>query len=101
MIAAHERMSIYGGLRDKAKAFIFLGVPHRGADSAFWLEFVVGLSKITHVRFKGNDKFVKALGKNSSTFAVISNQSVERLQSDSISIRTFYESEKMGNLTVC
>lgn len=100
MILAHERMDIYGGLRDKAKAFIFLGVPHRGADAAFWLDFVVELSKITQLGFKGNNRFVDALKANSPTFAAISTQSNERFQSPLISIRTFYESEKMGNLTV-
>ena len=36
MIVAHERSTIYQKMLDKVKAFVFLAVPHRGSDLAFW-----------------------------------------------------------------
>lgn len=101
MIQAHLKADIYGGLLDKVISFIFLAVPHRGADTAFWLELFANLSKIAHLGFKGNKKFAKALRANSPKFAEISAQSAGLIQSASISIRTFYEDVRMANLMVC
>lgn len=99
MIAAHERMAVYSKLRDSVKAFIFLAVPHRGSDHAFWLKYLVDLSKI--LGLSGNTNFVDALRANSETLTAISTQSVERIQSDKISIKTFFETDRIRNLMVC
>jgi len=98
MIVAHERSYIYGDLRDKAKAFVFLGVPHKGSDFAFWYTSVIELSEFAQLGFRGNPKFAAALRTNSEKFANISYQSVERLHD--IDIRTFYESDKLHNQLV-
>ena len=100
MIAAHERETIYGDLRDKVQAFIFLGVPHRGADLAFWYQYLTEISKLFRLGFAGNLKFIAPLKRNSEIFANISAQSIGRLQSQSIDIRTFYESDKLLNQLV-
>ena len=100
MIVAHERSTIYRKMLDKVKGFIFLAVPHRGSDLAFWYTWVTELSKFAQVGFAGNANFVAALKSNSKTFADISAQSIERLQSPTIKIRTFYESDRIGNQLV-
>lgn len=100
MIVAHERSDFYGDLHDKVVAFVFLGVPHKGSDLAFWHKFVIELSKFAQLDLRGNSNFAAALETNSERFAKISSQSVERLQSPSIDIRTFYESDKCHNLLV-
>lgn len=100
MILAHERSTRHGDLRDKVQAFVFLGVPHRGSDLAFWYTYVINISKIAQLGFAGNPKFVAPLERNSEIFANISTQSIERLQSPFIDIRTFYESDKLHNQLV-
>jgi len=100
MIVAHERSYFYGDLHDKFVAFVFLGVPHRGSDLAFWHKFVIELSKFAKLDLTGNPNFAAVLETNSARLANISSQSVERLQSPSIDIRTFYESDKFHNLLV-
>ena len=100
MIVAHERSTIYGEMLDKVKAFVFLAVPHRGSDLAFWYNLVTKLSKLAQLDFAGNANFVAALESNSKVFADISTQSIDRLQSPSIDIRTFYESDRLGNQLV-
>ena len=100
MIIAHERSSKFGDLRDKVQAFVFLGVPHKGSDLAFWYKYVIEVSTNLQMGFAGNPNFVAHLQKNSETFANISTQSIERLQSPTIDIRTFYESDKILNQLV-
>jgi hypothetical protein len=102
MIIAHERSNIFGDLHDKVVAFVFLGVPHRGSDLAFWHKFVIELSKFAQLDLRGNPNFAAVLETNSARLADISSQSVERLQSPiiDIDIRTFYESDKFHNILV-
>ncbi|KAI9713377.1 MAG: hypothetical protein M1812_006655 [Candelaria pacifica] len=97
MIIAHERSSKFGDLRDKVQAFVFLGVPHKGSDLAFWYKYVIEVSTNLQMGFAGNPNFVAHLQKNSENLANISTQSIERLQSPTIDIRTFYESDKILN----
>src|SRR2546421_639887 len=98
MILAHERLSYYGHLLASIKAVVFFGVPHRGADLAFWLEFPARLLKYGQLGFGGNTAHLSALKKNSTMFASISGSFIER--GSHLRIRTFYETEKMGNQLV-
>jgi hypothetical protein len=78
---------------------VFFGVPHRGADIAYWGNFAANLLKITQLGFGTNTRFVEALKRNSAIFAEISQQFIER--GDHLPIRTFYETEKLLNQLVC
>lgn len=98
MILANERSDYYGKLLDSIKAVIFMAVPHRGADLAFWAAFAARLVKDVQLGFRGNPAFVEALQRNSRACADISRQFVGR--SAKLSIRTFFETEKMGNQLV-
>lgn len=77
---------------------MFLGVPHRGADLAYWATFGAKLLQLGQLGFGTNPNFVDALQKNSQEFANISAQFVERAVP--LSIRTFYETERIGNQLV-
>ncbi|KAE8373282.1 hypothetical protein BDV26DRAFT_297061 [Aspergillus bertholletiae] len=46
LILAHERSSIYGHLLDCVRGLVFFGVPHRGADLAYWGTFAANLLNI-------------------------------------------------------
>lgn len=98
MILAHERSSHYSHLLASMKAVVFFGVPHRGADLAFWLQFPARLLEYGQLGFRGNTTYVSALKRNSPTFASISDSFIER--GSHLIIRTFYETEKMGNQLV-
>lgn len=100
MVIAHERSKQFGHLLDKVAALVFLGVPHRGSDLAFWDKWVIELSRFARLKLGGNENFAAVLKRNSARLADISEQCVERLQSDSVDIRTFYESNRLLNLLV-
>jgi hypothetical protein len=93
LILAHERSGIYGQLLDCVRGVVFFGVPHRGADLAFWGSFAANLLKITQLGLGTNTTFVEALQRNSNTFAQISRQFTER--GAKIQVRTFYETERL------
>ena len=98
LILAHERSRRYAGLLTCVKGCLFLGVPHRGADSAYWGKFAADLLSIPQLGFSGNTNFLNALKSNSPTLADISQQFIER--SSQLEIRTFFETEKVGNQLV-
>ena len=98
MIIAHERSKVYGPMLEKVQGSVFFGVPHRGSDVAYWATFAATLLKYGQIGFGTNVTYVASLQRNSQTFADISQQFVER--SSNISIRTFYETEKMLNQLV-
>ena len=98
MILAHERSGSYGDLLGCVKALVFFGVPHRGADLAYWATFASTILQITQLGFATNTNFVIALQKNSPAFAQISEQFIER--GAKLKIRTFYETEKLYNRLV-
>ena len=100
MIVAHERSMIFYELLNKIRAVVFLGVPHKGSDLAYWATFLTELLKFGQLGFVGNSNFVAALKANSPVFASISSQSTERLQSAAVDIRTFYEANRLGNQLV-
>lgn len=93
LIIAHERHSIYGPILDSARALVFFGVPHRGADVAYWSTFAASVSKTLQLGLGTNRSFVKALQKNSPSFAAISNSFIERAAL--LKIRTFYETDRL------
>jgi hypothetical protein len=98
MILANERSKYYGDLLLHVRAVVFLGVPHRGSDIAFWATFAANILRYGQVSLRTNPTYVKALQKNSPTFANISTQFVDR--AEQLLIRTFYETERMGNQVV-
>jgi hypothetical protein len=98
MILAHERSNYYGDLLQHVRAAVFLGVPHRGSDVAYWATFAANILQFGQLGLRTNPAYVKALQRNSPTFANISTQFVERAAL--LSIRTFYETERMGNQVV-
>ena len=98
MILAHERSTYYGELLQHVRAAVFLAVPHRGSDVAYWATFAANILQFGQLGLGTNPAYVKALQRNSPTFANISTQFIERAAS--LSIRTFYETERMGNQVV-
>lgn len=100
LILAHERSSDthYRNILDNTKAIAFLGVPHRGADAAWWFGFAASSLQgatlgMTHTAL------VKDLQKASPTLATISKQFVDR--GKSLKIYTFYETRKLSGVVVC
>lgn len=98
MVLANERPDHYEKLLHSIKASVFMAVPHRGADIAFWATFAARLLRNAQLGFGGNPAYVKALQRNSKQCADISRQFVGR--SSKLSIRTFFETEQMGNQLV-
>lgn len=98
MILANDRSSQFGGLLQQVKAIVFFGVPHRGSDLAYWASFATRLVEYGVLGFRGNHSYVSALQKNSQPFKDISSQFIERAAP--LNIRTFYETERMGNQLV-
>jgi triacylglycerol esterase/lipase EstA (alpha/beta hydrolase family) len=54
IIIAHERLSVYGNLLQNVRATVFLGVPHRGSDAAYWALFATRLLQFGQVGFGTN-----------------------------------------------
>jgi hypothetical protein len=94
MILAHERANIYKEILDSIHSVVFFGVPHRGADQAYWAEFAATVVKVSQLGFGTNTNFVRDLKRNSSAFATIAQQFIER-GAQLRQIRTFYETEKL------
>lgn len=98
MILANEQSDHYEKLLDCIEASIFMAVPHRGADIAFWAAFAARLLRNAQLGFGGNPVYVEALQRNSRTCGDISRQFVGR--STKLKIRTFFETKQMGNQLV-
>ena len=98
LIIAHENEAIYGNLLLAVNAVIFLGVPHRGSDVAFWGTFLARLGKALQLGFGTNTNFITALQRNSATFSEIARQFTPRTAD--LKIRTFYETEKLAGQLV-
>ncbi len=99
LILAHERSSDPGfrDILDNTKAIAFLGVPHKGSDSAWWANFAANALKAASIGFTTNNALVADLRKDSSALSTISKQFIERGRD--LSIYTFYERLKlMGTL---
>ena len=93
-----EKADEYGDLLKSVRGSVFLGIPHRGADVAYWANFPAKLLKYGLGGYGGNTAFPNASEKDSQTLRDISEQFVKRAAP--LKIRTFYETEKLGNLLV-
>jgi hypothetical protein len=97
MVLAHTRKK-YTDLLGSIKASMFFAVPHRGADIAYWGAFAASLLHKVQLGFGTNSAFLEDLQRNSTAFAQISKDFVER--GAELLIRTFYETVMMGNQLV-
>lgn len=93
MVIAHERSNEYGELLGSVKAAMFFGTPHRGCDAAYWGAYAANVLKISQLGRGTNTSFISALRRNSTEFANISQQWIERAAP--LKIRTFYETERL------
>lgn len=100
MITAWNQSSNYSQLLTSVRGLVFFGVPHRGADIAYWAGLPASLLDHTLVGFGGNTNFLNALKRASPTWREISIQFIERA-SPPLLIRTFFETERLGNILVC
>jgi hypothetical protein len=100
LILAHERSSDthYRNVLDNTKAIAFLGVPHRGADAAWWFSFAASSLKGATLGVSTHTALVKDLQKASPTLATISKQFIDR--GKSLKIYTFYETRKLSGIVV-
>lgn len=92
MILAWQNTNVYGNLLNSVYGCIFLGVPHRGADMAYWANLPAKLLEYGLMGYGGNNAFLGALEKNSHTWPEISRQFVQR--AEGLKIRTFFESQR-------
>ncbi|KAI9855703.1 MAG: hypothetical protein M1813_009665 [Trichoglossum hirsutum] len=98
LVLAHERSSHYGDLLDSVHGCVFFGVPHRGADTAYWLNFAASILKVAQLGTGTNTNYLAPLQRNSAAFADISQQFIER--GGPLQIRTFLEGEKTSGLKI-
>jgi hypothetical protein len=93
------RMTHYRNILDNTKGIAFLGVPHRGADAAWWFSFAASSLKGATLGMSTHTALVKDLQKASHTLATISKQFVN--EGKSLKIYTFYETRKLSGIVVC
>ncbi|KAI9889405.1 MAG: hypothetical protein M1814_005341 [Vezdaea aestivalis] len=100
LILAHERSSdpFFKDIVENTKAIAFLGVPHKGSDSAWWANFAACALKASSIGLSTNTTLVADLKKDSSTLNDIQNQFIDRTQD--LKIYTFYEKQKLFGVVV-
>lgn len=98
MILAKQNSDRYGELLEKISGCLFLGVPHRGADLAYWATIPAKIVEHLSMGFLGNTQFIASLRRSSGIWRSISNDLLHR--GERIDIRTFYETNKVGNQIV-
>ena len=100
LILAHERSSdpVFKDILINTKAIAFLGVPHKGSDSAWWANFVANALKGASIGLATNNALVADLRKDSSALSTISKQFIERGRD--LSIYTFYERLRLKGVLV-
>lgn len=100
LILAHERSSdpIFKDVLMNTKAIAFLGVPHRGSDSAWWAHFAAYALKGASIGLTTNNALVADLRKDSSALSTISKQFIDRGRD--LHIYTFYERLKLKGVLV-
>ena len=89
---------MYGDVLKSVQGMVFFGVPHRGADPAFWQEFVDCLFRASLMGSRGDiaraTKFTAGpLQGNSEVLADTSQQFVQLAVQ--LHVRTFYEGKKV------
>ena len=77
-----------------AKAIIFMGTPHRGANVASWANFAAQALKALQMGTTTNTSLLSDLKGNSETLKQISQQFVER--GSTLKMKTFYETKKLN-----
>lgn len=100
LILAHE-CSFDEDKRDilaSTRAIAFLGVPHKGSDSAWWANFAANALKAASMGLSTNTSLVSDLMKDSSVLANISKQFVDRTVG--MKIYTFFERQKLYGAVV-
>ncbi|TDZ39082.1 Protein SERAC1 [Colletotrichum spinosum] len=95
LILAIQRSDYWGSIATSTKGLVFFGVPHRGADKAYWAALVVRIAQFSSLGIRGSNKFVDSLKRNSAEFANISQAFIQ--PGARLTIRSFYETERMGN----
>jgi hypothetical protein len=98
MILAWNNHGHYGAVLENIKGCLFLGVPHRGADLAYWAQLPAHIIKYGSLGFTGNPRFLSSLKKSSPEWMQISKLFVHR--GTQLNIRTFFETDKLGNMIV-
>ncbi|PWI64506.1 hypothetical protein PCL_09587 [Purpureocillium lilacinum] len=98
LVQAWNRSSDNQNILEKARACLFLGVPHRGSGLADWANVPAKLVKTLSVGFAGNSNFVSVLRSSSKDWVRLSDNFVER--ANNIYFRSFFETTKCGNLIV-
>ena len=100
LILAHERSSdpVFKDILINTKAIAFLGVPHKGSDSAWWANFAANALKGASIGLTTNNSLVADLRKDSSALSTISKQFIERGRD--LSIYTFYERLRLKGVLV-
>ena len=100
LILAHERSSDpeYRDILENTNAIAFIGVPHKGSDSAWWATFAANALKGASLGTSTNTALVADLKKDSSTLTSVSKQFVDRTAQ--LQIYTFYETQKLYGVVV-
>ena len=79
-----------------AKAIIFLGTPHRGADAATWANCVAQAFEALQMGNSTERGLLSDIRRNSEILRQISQQFVER--GYSLRMKTFYETKKSDSV---
>ncbi|KAG9526674.1 hypothetical protein KCV07_g330, partial [Aureobasidium melanogenum] len=98
MIEAWTRNEYYRDILESVKGCLFLGVPHGGADSAYWAKFPARMVSYVTLGLRGNSRILGSLETKSADCVRISRGFVHR--ATSLQIRTFYETDRLGNVIV-
>ena len=76
-----------------SRGIVFMGTPHRGADTASWANFATQALRALQIGASTNKNLLSDLRKNSETLRQISQQFVER--GSAVKMKTFYETIKL------
>ncbi|KAL9118378.1 MAG: hypothetical protein Q9187_005078 [Circinaria calcarea] len=101
LVYAHERSKQFDTLIRRVRGVMFMGTPHRGSDTAYWVSFLTDLLRIGTLGVNTNNDLVNALMKESKTLSDIAQQFCER--GAPLQIITCYETRQfsyMNNLIV-
>lgn len=96
LILANERSEYWKDIQESTIGVVFFGVPHRGADMAFWAECAANILAFASLGFVGSPSFAQVLKRNSPELSKVSSAFIQPA-SKIKTIRSFYETEKLGN----
>ena len=100
LILAHEQSNIreFRDILESTKGIAFLGVPHRGSDSAWWATFAARALKTATGGTATNTLLVSKVRKGSTTLMDISIQFLARTKG--LQIYTSFETRKLDGSLV-